>query len=41
MDGCPVGRAHRGYIFKQVLRQFVGLVRANVLVNEGNVPGLS
>jgi len=21
MDGCPVGRAHRGYIFKQALRQ--------------------
>ena len=40
VDGCPVGREHRGYIFKQVLRQLVELVRANVLDNDGSVPGL-
>ena len=41
MEGCPVGRAHRGYIFKHALRQLVELAKENVLDNEGNVPALT
>lgn len=39
MDGCPVGRVQRGYIFKHAFRQEVEPFRANVVDNEGNVPG--
>ena len=37
IEGCPVGRAQRGYIFKHVFRQLEPFSE-NVVDNEGNVP---